>query len=107
MYSVVSVVSLSELLFYNADSTCRSVLSTGEYIFSIVYVHEHICLTNFPVLLNTDTSDKHFPIRNRSILVCYIQLNKLIKVNEKCSTSSDIPLIKISLQGSFLPFCEK
>ena len=74
MYSVVSVVSLSEFLFYNADSTCRSVLSTGEYIVSIVYVHEHIGLTNFPVLLNTDTLDKHFPIRNRSILVCYIQL---------------------------------
>ena len=74
MYSVVSVVSLSEFLFYNADSTCRSVLSTGEYIVSIVYVHEHIGLTNFPVLLYTDTLDKHFPIRNRSIFYCYIQL---------------------------------
>ena len=106
MYSAVSVVSLSELLFHHADSTCRSVLSTGEYIVSIVYVHEYIGLTNFPVLLNTDILDKHFPIRNRSILVCYLQFSKQIKVNEKCSTSSDSPVIKISLQGSFLPFCE-
>ena len=72
MYSAVSIVSLSELLFHHADSTCRSVLSTGEYMFSIVYAHEYIGLTNFPVFLNTDAFDKHFPIRNRSILACYL-----------------------------------